>query len=187
LGLTIDAVWIHAKLVPFLSIAVGVREQLEIGAISAKVVRPAVNLFIDRCAFGITKAKMLRPVQPPVESPIACEDHVVILQDTSAIGKKDQAFVAVPAKTKRGPDADEPLRDLSPVSPGGGPLRRTIGIKVEGQTQAAVTYDPLILIGFLKQDFLPLNMMCERAEMFEDRILSRSKQVFEYFGLPFEA
>ena len=29
--------------------------------------------------------------------------------------------------------------------------------------------------------------MCERAEMFERLIYERSKAVFEYFGLPFDA
>jgi hypothetical protein len=59
-------------------------------------------------------------------------------------------------------------------------------LKVDGQAQAAITYDPRSLLSFLKRDFLPMNMLCERAEMFEDRIFNRSEQVFEYFGLPFD-
>ena len=59
-------------------------------------------------------------------------------------------------------------------------------LQVDGHAQAAVTYDPLSLVSFLKKDFLPMNMLCERAEVFEDRILGRTKQLFDYFGLPFD-
>jgi hypothetical protein len=59
-------------------------------------------------------------------------------------------------------------------------------MQVDGQTQVAVTYDPLAILSFLKQDFPPMNLMCDRAEMFEDRIFDRTKVVFEYFGLPFD-
>jgi hypothetical protein len=50
----------------------------------------------------------------------------------------------------------------------------------------AVVCNPLDLLNFLKRDFLPMNLMCERAGMFEDRIYDRTKQIFEYFGLPFD-
>ena len=60
-------------------------------------------------------------------------------------------------------------------------------MQVDGQAQVAVTCDPLDLLNFLKGDFMPMNLMCERAEMFEERIYDRSKAVFEYFGLPFDA
>jgi len=33
---------------------------------------------------------------------------------------------------------------------------------------------------------MPMNLMCEQASMFEDRIYDRTKAVFEYFGLPFD-
>jgi hypothetical protein len=59
-------------------------------------------------------------------------------------------------------------------------------MQVDGQTQVAVTYDPLAILSFLKQDFPPMNLMCDRAEMFEDRIFDRTKVVFEYFGVPFD-
>ena len=55
-----------------------------------------------------------------------------------------------------------------------------------GEIQVAVTCEPLDLLNFLKQDFLPMNLMCERAGMFEERIFDRTKTVFEYFGMPFE-
>ena len=46
--------------------------------------------------------------------------------------------------------------------------------------------DPLNLVRFLSRDFAPMNMICERGQMFERLIYDRSKAVFEYFGLPFD-
>ncbi len=60
-------------------------------------------------------------------------------------------------------------------------------VQVAGQIQVAVTCEPIDLLNFIKRDFLPMNRMCERAGMFEDRILDRTKALFEYFNLPFEA
>jgi hypothetical protein len=60
-------------------------------------------------------------------------------------------------------------------------------MQVDGQAQVALTFDPVDLLDFIKRDFLPMNLMCERADMFEERIYSRSKAVFGYFGLPFDA
>jgi hypothetical protein len=60
-------------------------------------------------------------------------------------------------------------------------------MQVEGQIQVLVRCDPLELLNFLKRDFLPMNLMCERAGMFEDRIFDRTKALFKYFGLPFDA
>lgn len=59
-------------------------------------------------------------------------------------------------------------------------------MKVDGKPNVAVTYAPLDLLNFLKRDFIPMNLMCERAEMFEDRSYDRTKAVFESFGLPFD-
>jgi hypothetical protein len=60
-------------------------------------------------------------------------------------------------------------------------------MQVDGRTQVAVTFDPLDLIQFIKRDFMPMNLMCERAEISERGIYDRTKAVFEYFNLPFEA
>lgn len=60
-------------------------------------------------------------------------------------------------------------------------------MQVDGRTQVAVNCDPLDLITFIKRDFMPMNLMCERAEMFERGIYDRTKAVFEFFGLPFDA
>jgi hypothetical protein len=40
---------------------------------------------------------------------------------------------------------------------------------------------------FLRQDFVPMNALCERGQMFERLIFDRTRRVFEYFGLPFDA
>ena len=59
-------------------------------------------------------------------------------------------------------------------------------MQVDGQTQLAVTYDPLDLLKLFQRDFTPMNLMCERAEMSERGIYDRTKAVFEYFNLPFD-
>jgi hypothetical protein len=59
-------------------------------------------------------------------------------------------------------------------------------MQVDGQAQVAATCDSLAILNFLKQDFPPMNQMCDRAEMFEERIFNRTKAIFEYFGLPFD-
>ena len=59
-------------------------------------------------------------------------------------------------------------------------------MQVTGEIQVAVTCEPLDLLNFIKRDFMPMNLMCERAGMFEERIYGRTKAVFEYFNLPFE-
>src|ERR1017187_3319266 len=60
-------------------------------------------------------------------------------------------------------------------------------LQVDGKTKVAVTFDLLGVLNFIKHDFMPMNLMCDRAEMFERGIFGRSKAVFEYFGLPFDA
>jgi hypothetical protein len=60
-------------------------------------------------------------------------------------------------------------------------------IKVDGQPNVGVECDPLNMIHFIRDDLLHLNLMCERGQMFERLIYDRSKRVFEYFGLPFDA
>jgi hypothetical protein len=60
-------------------------------------------------------------------------------------------------------------------------------MQVDGQVAVKVTCDPLDLLKFLKRDFMPMNLMCERAAMFERGIYDRTRAVFEYFNLPFDA
>ena len=59
-------------------------------------------------------------------------------------------------------------------------------IKVDDSPQVQVQYEPTELLNFLARDFVHMNFMCERAQMFEHLIYDRSKAVFEYFGLPFD-
>jgi hypothetical protein len=60
-------------------------------------------------------------------------------------------------------------------------------MKVDGQPNVVVDYDRLELVQFIRKDFVPMNAICERAGMFERLIYDRSKAVFQYFDLPFDA
>ena len=50
-----------------------------------------------------------------------------------------------------------------------------------------VEHDRLSVLLFLRDDFPNMNQICDRGEMFERLIYDRSKAVFEYFNLPFDA
>ena len=58
-------------------------------------------------------------------------------------------------------------------------------VKVDGRPNVTVEYNPVELLNFISQDFGPMNIMCERAGMSERLIYDRTKQVFEYFEMPF--
>jgi hypothetical protein len=59
-----------------------------------------------------------------------------------------------------------------------------VALKVDGQPDVKVECQPLEMLDFIRRDFVPMNAMCERAGMFEDRIEQRTQAIFEYFGLP---
>jgi hypothetical protein len=59
-------------------------------------------------------------------------------------------------------------------------------VQVDGQVLVKVICEPLDLVEFIKNGLMPMNLMCERAKMFERLIFDRAKAVFEYFGLPFD-
>lgn len=59
-------------------------------------------------------------------------------------------------------------------------------MKVDGRPDVAVEYDRLELLRFLRGDFLPMNAICERAQMFERLIYDRTEAIFKYFDLPFD-
>ena len=59
-------------------------------------------------------------------------------------------------------------------------------IKVDGNPQVQVEYEPYELLKFLARDLLRMNTMCDQGGMFESLIYDRSKAVFEYFGLPYD-
>lgn len=65
-------------------------------------------------------------------------------------------------------------------------MKSFTAIKVDGQEPVKVEFDPLELLQLIKADFAPMNAMCERAEMFEERIKERTRVLFDYFGLPTE-
>ena len=58
---------------------------------------------------------------------------------------------------------------------------------MDDSPQVQVQYEPTELLDFLARDLVQMNAMCERAQMFECLIFERTKAVFEYFGLPFDA
>jgi hypothetical protein len=50
-----------------------------------------------------------------------------------------------------------------------------------------VKYDRLELLRFVRNDFGPMNAMCDRAELPERLIYDRTKAVFQHFDMPFDA
>jgi hypothetical protein len=60
-------------------------------------------------------------------------------------------------------------------------------LKVDHHPNVAVECKPLELLSLVCDDFGPMNIMCERAQMSERAIYDRSKAVFEYFGMPFNS
>jgi hypothetical protein len=61
------------------------------------------------------------------------------------------------------------------------------GFKRFGEPKAAVEYEPLDLLRFIEKNFIPLNTMMERAGMSERDIYDRTRDVFHYFNLPYDA
>lgn len=66
-------------------------------------------------------------------------------------------------------------------------LNSIASLKMDGQPNVGVEFDQLELLQFLSRDFEPMNLICDRGQMFERLIYDRSKAVFEHFGLPFDA
>lgn len=66
-------------------------------------------------------------------------------------------------------------------------LSSLTALKVDGRPNVAVDYSPLELVRFVGKDFGPMNVMCDRAQLPERTIFNRTKAVFEYFNLPFNA
>ena len=60
-------------------------------------------------------------------------------------------------------------------------------LKDDQKPSVGVEYDRLQLLQFISADFGPMNQMCERGGMFERHIYDRTKAVFGYFALPFNA
>jgi hypothetical protein len=66
-------------------------------------------------------------------------------------------------------------------------LPTLIAGQVDGQRTVLVKLEPLELLQFLRQNFVPMNALCVRGQMFERLIFDRTRRVFEYFGLSFDA
>lgn len=60
-------------------------------------------------------------------------------------------------------------------------------VKVDQNPKVNVEYDALELLKFISADFVHMNQICDRGGMFEIGVYERTKAVFEYFGLPFDA
>ena len=60
-------------------------------------------------------------------------------------------------------------------------------LKAKGRPQVQVQISPLEVVHFISGSFVPMSEMCERAGMSELQIYQRTKAVFEYFNLPFDA
>jgi len=61
------------------------------------------------------------------------------------------------------------------------------GYKRIGEPNAAVEYNPMDLLNFIIKNFGPLNAMMERAGMSEMDIYNRTRDIFHYFKLPYDA
>lgn len=61
-----------------------------------------------------------------------------------------------------------------------------IAVKRDGHSEVQVEFDVKELLAFLSRDFAPMNLICQKAEMFEDRIEQRTRAIFEYFRLPYD-
>ena len=61
------------------------------------------------------------------------------------------------------------------------------GYKRLGEPNSAVEYDPMDLINFIKKNFVPLNLMMERAGMSEMDIYNRTRDVFLHYKLPYDS
>ena len=57
-----------------------------------------------------------------------------------------------------------------------------ITLKTDHHPTTKVEFDPLEMLSLVRADFPPMNLICERAEMFESLIEARSRDVMEYFG-----
>ena len=65
-------------------------------------------------------------------------------------------------------------------------LQQLSGSKKLGEPAAQVVFDPLELIHFISDGFCPMNEMFERAGASEMDIYRRTKEVMEYYNMPFD-
>ncbi len=65
-------------------------------------------------------------------------------------------------------------------------LRTFNAVTMDGRATCGVEYDPFELVQFIAHDLPFMNATCERAGMTEREIFERTREVFFYFGLPFD-
>ena len=65
-------------------------------------------------------------------------------------------------------------------------LQTFTAFKVDGRANCVVEYDVFELVQFIAHDLPFMNGLCERAGMTEQEIFERTREVFLYFGLPFD-
>jgi hypothetical protein len=66
-------------------------------------------------------------------------------------------------------------------------LQTFTAFKVDGRANCPVEYDLVELVQLMAHELPSMNDMCERAAMSELEIFERTRAVFLYFGLPFDA
>jgi hypothetical protein len=67
------------------------------------------------------------------------------------------------------------------------PNRKPYGPLQPLEPNAAVEYDPMDLIHLVQKNFVPLNLMMERAGMSEMDIYERTRDVFLHYKLPYDS
>jgi hypothetical protein len=66
-------------------------------------------------------------------------------------------------------------------------LEKVSTVKVDGSDKVRATYDVAELMGLFPLDLFALNLVAERAGLSEQEIFERTRAVFEYWNLPFQA
>jgi len=65
-------------------------------------------------------------------------------------------------------------------------LQTFTAFKRDDSVQCCVEFDLMELVQFIAHDLPFMNALCERASMSEKEIFQRTRDIFVYFGLPFE-
>jgi len=66
-------------------------------------------------------------------------------------------------------------------------LRSVKTIEIDGSDKLAAAFDKAEVVNFLKADSGPMSEMCERAGLSERGIYDRTKAIYQFWGLPFDA
>lgn len=66
-------------------------------------------------------------------------------------------------------------------------MKQLSGAKHTGRPTANIVLDPMELIEFVSDGFIPMNEMFERAGMSEMAIYNRTGEIMRYYNFPFDA